>query len=269
MTSASDQRPLRPGATTCAPAAHAVVALVVFVIALEAHRIVAAIPGYVETVGGWPDPVRWLLSPVRWLVLILVGLAVVGVSPRRAPRELGLAVAPRSALLALGFALVCSGPMLVLGLAGTGGRFDLEPLLIRAAVIAPLAEETLFRGYAFGQLVRRAGWGVWPAALVTGLIFGVVHLFNAEVQAHQLPGQVLSIGLIAAGGIAYAWLFHRWRLNLWIAVGLHAFMNLWYALFDMGTTPIGSAWLIASRVAVVAIAITATELWLRRRAVRA
>jgi membrane protease YdiL (CAAX protease family) len=73
---------------------------------------------------------------------------------------------------------------------------------------------------------------------------------------------MLSIGLIAAGGVAFAWLYWRWRFNLWVAIGLHALMNLWYEVFAVADTPIGSGWLVAARVAVVAIAITATEVYL-------
>ncbi|MHC5003270.1 MAG: lysostaphin resistance A-like protein [Planctomycetota bacterium] len=243
----------------------AITALVVFALALLSHRLVALVPGYVDAVSGWPDGARWLLQPGRWLALVIVGLAIVGIRPGAAPRELGLIVAPRWIAVALAVALVCSVPMLAVGLlSGLTTPVPRLELLFTAA-IWPTAEEILFRGYAFGQLVRRARWNVWVAAIVTGLVFGAVHLLNAEVQIHELPGQLLSVGLIAAGGVAFAWLHYRWRMTLWIVIGLHGLMNLWYSLFAIADTPIGSAWLIAARVAVIAIAITGTELWLRTR----
>lgn len=49
------------------------------------------------------------------------------------------------------------------------------PLWIVLAVVSPLAEEMVYRGLAFGQLRRRAGWGFWPAALLPAAIFGWGH----------------------------------------------------------------------------------------------
>jgi len=247
------------------PAVSATITLVVFCVALLSHRVVALIPGYAETVHAWPDWLQWLLQPARWMVLVLAGSALAGVRPRGLARELGLAVAPVRVAAALGFALLCSTPMLILGLR-CGVSDSAAPLdLLYTAAIWPLAEEILFRGYAFGLLVRRSGWNVWAAAAVTAAVFGAVHLLNEEVQVHELAGQLLSVGLIAAGGVVFAWLYYRWRFNLWVAVGLHGLMNLWYALFAMADTPIGSTWLIAARVAVAAIAVASTEVYQRTR----
>jgi uncharacterized protein len=45
-------------------------------------------------------------------------------------------------------------------------------------VAAPLAEELFFRGYFFGAL---RPLGLWPAALLTGLAFGLVHVFGSPI----------------------------------------------------------------------------------------
>lgn len=47
-------------------------------------------------------------------------------------------------------------------------------VLVLVTVVAPLAEEICFRGYFFGAL--RNWHGVWPAAIITGAVFGAVHL---------------------------------------------------------------------------------------------
>jgi CAAX protease family protein len=49
----------------------------------------------------------------------------------------------------------------------------LVAVCVLVTVIAPLAEETFFRGYFFGAL--RNWRGPWPAALLTGLVFGAIH----------------------------------------------------------------------------------------------
>jgi uncharacterized protein len=46
-------------------------------------------------------------------------------------------------------------------------------------VIAPLSEEFFFRGYFFTAL--RSWRGVWPAAIVTGLVFGVIHAGSSNL----------------------------------------------------------------------------------------
>ena len=42
-----------------------------------------------------------------------------------------------------------------------------------AVLVAPLAEELLFRGLLY-RLARRT-WGAWPAAVVSSLVFGLIH----------------------------------------------------------------------------------------------
>ena len=59
-------------------------------------------------------------------------------------------------------------------------------------VVAPIAEEFFFRGYFFSAL---RGWrGLWPAAILTGLVFGGIHLGSAPVSA-LLPLAFFGFGL--------------------------------------------------------------------------
>jgi membrane protease YdiL (CAAX protease family) len=50
---------------------------------------------------------------------------------------------------------------------------------ILVCVVAPIAEEFFFRGYFFGAL--RNWRGLWPAAIITGLVFGGIHVGSAPV----------------------------------------------------------------------------------------
>jgi uncharacterized protein len=57
---------------------------------------------------------------------------------------------------------------------------------------APLGEEFLFRGYIFNALKN---WrGLWPAAILTGLLFGGVHAGGSNVE-FLLPLAVFGFGL--------------------------------------------------------------------------
>ena len=46
-------------------------------------------------------------------------------------------------------------------------------------VVAPFAEEFFFRGFFFKAL---SSWkGIWPAAVLTGLVFGGIHAGSADI----------------------------------------------------------------------------------------
>jgi CAAX protease family protein len=55
----------------------------------------------------------------------------------------------------------------------------LVAVTVLVCVVAPIAEEFFFRGYFFGAL--RNWRGVWPAAVLTGLVFGGIHVGSAPV----------------------------------------------------------------------------------------
>jgi len=91
---------------------------------------------------------------------------------------LGLSAGARRGLL---FGVVATMPMAAAALALP--RKPLNPDLIAGStMIGPFAEELLFRGFLFTLLVRRAGWHVVPAMILSSLIFGLAHLRNADVQ---------------------------------------------------------------------------------------
>jgi membrane protease YdiL (CAAX protease family) len=80
-------------------------------------------------------------------------------------------------------------------------------------VMAPLAEEFAFRGYLFGGL--RKWKGIWPAAIMTGAIFGAVHAFGSD-PAFLLPLAVLGAGLC---------LLYAWTESLYPCIALHCINN--------------------------------------------
>jgi membrane protease YdiL (CAAX protease family) len=59
-------------------------------------------------------------------------------------------------------------------------------------VLAPICEEFLFRGFVFTAL--RNWRGVWPAAVITGVLFGAVHAGSAPAL-DLVPLAVLGFGL--------------------------------------------------------------------------
>jgi uncharacterized protein len=79
-------------------------------------------------------------------------------------------------------------------------------------VCAPLAEEFFFRGYFFGALRKN---GFWVAALLTGLAFGLVHVFGSPI-AFIVP--------LAALGIALCFIREKTG-SLYPSIALHCLNN--------------------------------------------
>jgi membrane protease YdiL (CAAX protease family) len=80
-------------------------------------------------------------------------------------------------------------------------------------VVAPICEEFLFRGFIFRALYN---WrGLWPAALITGLIFGGVHVGSAPA-VDLIPLGALGFGLC---------LLYRYTGSLYPCIAAHSLNN--------------------------------------------
>ena len=88
-------------------------------------------------------------------------------------------------------------------------------VVIAAVVMAPLAEELLFRGLLFQSLRRRLG--LWFAAIVSAMVFCLVHV---EIIVSQ---PLALLGLFALA-VLLAWSFHRTG-SLVVPIVAHATFN--------------------------------------------
>jgi len=84
--------------------------------------------------------------------------------------------------------------------------------VVLIAGLAPIAEESFFRGFFFAGLRNR--WSLWAAALLSGLIFGLVHA----------PTGITTVIPLAVLGFALCWLYDRTG-SLWPCVMAHAINN--------------------------------------------
>jgi len=112
--------------------------------------------------------------------------------------------------------------------------------LVIVCVGAPIVEEFLFRGFVFPAL--RNWRGVWPAALITGALFGVIHVTGSPAGA-LVPLAVLGTGLC---------LVYQWTGSLYPCVALHAINNS-IAFGVMQEWEAGTIALVAGSLAVCAL----------------
>lgn len=97
-------------------------------------------------------------------------------------------------------------------------RFEYILAFVSLVIIAPLAEETLFRGYLYGKLRKTVP--IWAAILVTSILFGAIHgAWNVAIDTFALS-VVLCILREMTG-------------NIWASVLLHMMKNgiAFYLLF--------------------------------------
>ena len=143
------------------------------------------------------------------------------VRPAPAGRRLALSRRPDRALLVVFLllsviwsALFNPGKEKILEQLGTNEAASL--LLFSAGltcVVAPICEEFLFRGYIFTAL--RSWRGTWPAAVITGLVFGAVHAGSAPAL-DLVPLAMLGFGLC---------LLYRYTGSLYPGIAAHSLNN--------------------------------------------
>lgn len=210
-----------------------------------------------------PPAVDIVATVIQDAALIGAALLFASVAGRPAPWQFGLRPAPfRSSV---GYAVAIWVGFLVfsaiwVSLLGIHEKDDLPDQLgadkstvaliavgFLVCVVAPIAEEFFFRGYFFGALLN---WrGVWPAALVTGLVFGGIHAGSAPV-GYLVPLAVLGFGLCVL----------RWRTgSLYPCVAVHCVNNC----VAYGSS-VNKEWIIPICLAAAAVLISAALMTVRR-----
>jgi membrane protease YdiL (CAAX protease family) len=96
--------------------------------------------------------------------------------------------------------------------------------LLAGAVVAPIGEEIMFRGFATTAWMR--GMGRWRGVFRGAIFFAIVHVLTISgVTASQALAAAVAafLGRIPVS-FALGWLFAR-RGSIWAPLGLHATFN--------------------------------------------
>lgn len=169
----------------------------------------------------WRGRLSWrLLGPLRpawWHLPAGVGVGVLGfvvvqVGVGFLARRAGEVDAPDQSLLAV----------------FRDGGLAAILVVVAAVVIAPVLEETVFRGVLFQGLRRRIG--LWPGAVISGLVFGVVH--HEVVTLEALPSVAVAV---ASFGVA---LLPRVALGARAALAGLGFASLAWTAVVIGVGPV-------------------------------
>ncbi len=251
-----------------------VVVLVAFVLGLAATFAAAAVIGGVAILFGadssqLPAGVNVLLTVAQDVGFVAAAVVAMALVARPSLAQLGLRGArPKVFIgwLVVAFLAFIAISAAYSALVGIGAQKDLPDelgadngtaALFAAAflvtVIAPVAEEIFFRGFLFTTLRR---FGLWPAVLVTGLIFGAIHLGSAP--------DVLYLPILAIFGSVLCLLYWKTR-SLYPCIALHAINN---CIAFAGTRK-DWTWQLAVLLAVALGSITLIGLLVRRVSGRA
>jgi len=103
----------------------------------------------------------------------------------------------------------------ILPLFGTGLSGFAMALLI-VSLVAPFIEEMFFRGFVFAGLARR--WGLWAAAIVSGVIFSAAHMSVDTFLPLGVFGVILALLYSATGSIYPGIVMHSLNNTLGLLV---------------------------------------------------
>ncbi|WP_284746801.1 CPBP family intramembrane glutamic endopeptidase [Amycolatopsis sp. RTGN1] len=187
---------------------------------LVAVAAVALVGSLAVNAVGWNAPLTLILGLATAALAVVTYRWIVRKTEHRVPDEIAKnnAALGRGLLIGGGlFAGVIANIALVGGYEVLGwGSLAGAIALFGFSAAAAVTEELIFRGILFRIVEGRIG--TWLALTLTGLLFGVSHLFNA----HATLWGAIAIAVEAGGMLAAAYAATR---NLWVPIGLHFAWN--------------------------------------------
>jgi membrane protease YdiL (CAAX protease family) len=187
------------------------------------------VAGVVSAVSGLDEDSPWLTAMSNVIIQLCVVAGAIAIAGMTAAPRLWHFGLRRAALgRAIGMALAALGVFYAFSilygaivrpenpqtLVEDVGANESTALLVTGAlmviVIAPICEEVFFRGFLFRILRTRMSF--WVAAVVDGVVFGLVH------------GSFVIVPVLAVLGVVLCWVYERTG-SLVPAIAIHAFNN--------------------------------------------
>lgn len=114
-------------------------------------------------------------------------------------------------------------------------KINFESLFINTLSSA-FFEEIIFRSFLIGILYRFTRLGFLSSALLGSLLFAQVHLYQSQ-NLIELT-EIFTITFL--GSVFFAWAYFESEYNLWTAIFLHFFMNLYWEIFNVSENVSGN-----------------------------
>ncbi len=109
--------------------------------------------------------------------------------------------------------------------------------LALACFLIGICEEFLCRGWLLNEFLERFGEtkkGIWYSIIISGLIFGLMHIMNISAGQNAI-GTITQVISAAATGIVFGLIYYKTK-NIWSVVVLH---GLWdFSLFTSELAPV-------------------------------
>lgn len=194
-----------------------------------------------ESFHGWPG---WILSLLSAAAMLGLYAFFVHAFEDNWPKDLSLRKC--AGQTALGLAIGLGNFLLVVGLMALLGFYKVESTgcegnaladAFAMFLIVAVGEEIVFRGILFRWIDEK--WGLAPALVASGLIFGLVHIINPNASLWSGIAIALESGLML--GMAY-----KWAGNLWFPIGIHWAWNFVQGNifgFAVSGNEMGQSWL--------------------------
>ncbi|WP_079240215.1 CPBP family intramembrane glutamic endopeptidase [Chryseobacterium indologenes] len=114
-------------------------------------------------------------------------------------------------------------------------KINFETLFINTLSSA-FFEEIIFRAFLIGILYRFTRLGFLSSALLGSLLFAQVHLY----QSQNLIELTEIFAITFLGSVFFAWAYFESEYNVWTAIFLHFFMNLYWEIFNVSENVSGN-----------------------------
>lgn len=112
--------------------------------------------------------------------------------------------------------------------------FSLLNLVVGCFLIG-VAEEFLCRGWLLNEFLERYGdskKGVWYSIIISGIIFGIMHLGNIYTMGQDIPTTISQVLSAAGTGIFLGLIYYKTK-NIWSVIFLHGFWDFSLSLSDI------------------------------------
>ena len=178
------------------------------------------------------------------LVVVIIMLIVLAITKKMGllnKKGKGFIKSMPVALYPLCFSLFCLAFQSYSAISGKASLNDVTTIVIfiLCMFMVGLSEELCTRTIIAETLLEHYGTskkGIYLAAIVSGILFGLLHLFNLSSQ--DTLGTIVQVFAAGAGGITYAAIYFRTG-NIWILVFVHMLNDIgtgaFYGLFNNGT----------------------------------